>query len=169
MAGKLCLDEQKAAYEKGNMIKNYTSTVPAARSVAYIEQKLVDHGASNIAKRYDDQKKLVAIVFQIPRGDQFFPIVLPARLAQVEKALRKLRSSRRQPTAEAEQRLKEQAERTAWKILADMVDVKFTMIALEHSELLEVFMPFLYDPRRDQSFFEVMRDNGFKQLAAHKE
>ena len=148
------------------MIKNYTSTVPAARSVAYIEQKLVDYGASNIVKRYDAQKKLVAIVFQIPRGEQLFPVILPARLAAVEKTLRK---AVRRPRPGTEEKIREQAERTAWKILQDWVDVQFSMIALEQAEFLEVFLPYLYDPRRDQSFFEVMRDNGFKQLAAHKE
>ena len=145
---------------------NYTSGIPAARSVAYIEQKLVDYGASNIVKRYTPEKKLSSIMFQIPRGEQLYPVVLPARIAAVEKTLRKARSSRRHLTTDMEQRLQEQAERTAWKILADWVDVQFAMIALEQAEFLEVFLPFLYDPKRDQSFFEVIRDGNFKLLGA---
>ena len=151
------------------MLKNYSSTVAASRSVAWIEQRLVDFGASNISKRYDPAtKQLLAIMFQIPRNGMVYPVVLPARIPAAEKALRKARSSRRPPTSEAEQRIKEQTERTAWKILADWVDAQLAMIVLEQVEFLEVFMAFLYDSKTGRSFFEQVRDNGFKALPAHE-
>lgn len=46
-------------------IKNYTSTIEASRSMAKIEELLVEIGANNINKKYED-KICTGITFLLP-------------------------------------------------------------------------------------------------------
>jgi hypothetical protein len=142
------------------MIKNYTSTVPASRSVLHIEDRLVKHSAKNILKIYTD-KKLSGLAFIVEVNGKDIPFRLPARIDRVEK---QLRGSIRRPRSGTMDRIADQSERTAWKLLADWVDVQMSLIELDQVELIEVFMPYIYNYKKDQSFFEQMKDSGFKML-----
>ena len=41
------------------MLKNYTSSVPASRSISFIEDKLAANGAMQVNKRYDSEGKSI--------------------------------------------------------------------------------------------------------------
>lgn len=145
------------------MVKNYTSTVPANRSVQHIEDRLVKHNAKNILKLYEDQC-LVGVAFIIPNNGKDIPFKLPARIDRVEA---RLRSVIKRPRKGTLGKLKEQAARTAWKLLADWVDIQLSLVELDQVEMLEIFMPYIYDSEKDKTFFERMKDSGFK-LLEHK-
>ena len=142
------------------MIKNYTSQVPASRSVTHIEERLVAHGAKNILKLYESQK-LTGVAFIVSVNGNDMPFRLPARVDRVEKTLR---AEMRRPRAESLQRVADQAERTAWRLLADWIDVQMSLVELDQVELVEVFMPYIYDHQKQQTFFERMKANGFAML-----
>jgi len=61
-------------------------------------------------------------------------------------------------------RIKEQAERTAWKIVADWVDAQMAMIELSQVELMEVFLPYLFNRQTRQTYFESIKARGFQNL-----
>jgi hypothetical protein len=142
-------------------IKNYTSSVPVERSVMLIEHQLSRAGAQTISKWYDENKDLSGISFQIVANAQSFIFRLPAKWKACEKVF--LREIRR-PTPEKNKRAKEQAQRTAWKILYEWVLIQTSMIELEQAEVIEVFLPYAYDPSTDKTFFEKIQAGGFKQL-----
>lgn len=143
-------------------IKNYTSTVSADRSVNLIEHRLIGVGATHIAKVYEGEpKRLKGITFQIPVNGIPLLFKLPAKTDLVFKVLW---AEVRKPRPSTKQTIEEQAERTAWKILADWVDVQISMIKLEQAEFIEVFLPYSYDPKKDQTLFERFKENNFKQL-----
>lgn len=142
-------------------IKNYTSSVPVERSVMLIEHQLSRAGAQTISKWYDENKDLAGISFQILSAGIPFVFRLPAKWKECEKVF--LREIQR-PTPEKNQRAKEQAQRTAWKILYEWVMIQVSLIELQQAEVLEVFLPYCYDPNSDKTFFERIRGNGFKQL-----
>ena len=146
------------------MIKNYTSQVPAQRSVQHIENRLVKHGAKNILKLYDNGR-LSGVAFIIPIEGKDTPFRLPARIKRVEEKLRKTVLRPRKGTLD---RIVDQAERTSWKLLADWVDIQMSLIELDQVEMMEVFMPYLYDHAKDQTFFEKMKSNGFHFLLENK-
>jgi hypothetical protein len=106
------------------MIKNYTSQVPANRSVNHIEDRLIAHGAINILKLYED-KKLSGIAFIVNVNGKEMPFRLPARIDRVEK---QLRGSVCRPRPGTMDRIANQAERTAWRLLADWIDVQMSLI-----------------------------------------
>ena len=145
------------------MLKNYTSTVPAARSIGYIEEMLAKHGARQILKLYDPTTSRVeGICFIIPAIGIDMPFKLPARVSECEKVLLANLSSRCQPATR--KKVPQQAERTAWKILLDWVEAQMAMIDLAQAELLEVFLPYVYDHSRQQTYFERVKESNYKAL-----
>lgn len=144
------------------MLKNYTSGTPAERSIIFIENKLVCHGARQILKLYDDKNQVTGLQFSIPVNGIDLPFKLPARLEQCERILMGNLSSRARP--ETKKQIPAQAARTAWKILADWVEAQMAMIELAQIEVIEVFMPYLYDTQKQRTLFEIMKERGFKAM-----
>lgn len=148
------------------MLKNYTSTVPADRSVSRIESLLVYNGATDIMKRYNKEKRrLEAISFSIRVEGREVYFKLPARIEAVEQILN-AKVRRRSPTTA--QKSREQAERTAWKIICEWVEVEMALIELRQRTMMEVFLPCLYDVAKDQTFFEKLDQAKFKGLLPEK-
>lgn len=142
------------------MIKNYTSSVPAVTSINRIEHKLVSRGAKNISKLYVD-KKLLGICFTIPVNGSDIPFRLPARVDNVSTILK---GEVKRPNSSTYERIEKQAERTAWKILSDWVDIQMSLIDLQQAEFAEVFMPYIYDVINDETYYEKAKSNNFNQL-----
>ena len=143
------------------MIKNYTSQVPSSRSITYIEHRLVSNGARDIMKQYGPEGELTAICFTIEINGNKIPFKLPAK---VERCFDILMAQVKRPQPNTKKIKKQQAERTAWKILADWVDIQMSLIELGQAEIMEIFLPYVYDAGKQQTFFERMKNNGFKLL-----
>ncbi len=144
------------------MLKNYTSSVSAAKSVAFIESKLVANGAQKILKQYNIKGKLTGICFTLPVDGNDVLFSLPARVSNCERVLTANLSSRAQPVTR--KKVPEQAERTAWKILSDWIEVQMAMIDLAQVDPMEVFLPYVYDPIKEQTFYQIAKEKKFKAL-----
>jgi hypothetical protein len=142
-------------------LMNYTSTVPASRSISYIEAKLAGHGAKQIVKYYDEGCRVSSIAFMMMMEGIEIPFKLPAR---VEKCELVLKSRVRKPRADTFKRIAEQAERTAWKIVSDWIDAQMAMIELSQVEFMEVFLPYLFNCTKNQTYFESIKERGYKAL-----
>lgn len=141
-------------------LKNYTSEAPAERSISRIEKRLVEMGAKNINKEYDDGV-LKGIKFLIDVKGHTVVFMLPARVSVVFDVMWK---EVKRPHKETRDRIKMQAERTAWKLIADWVDIQASMIYLEQAEVMQVFLPYALMPN-NQTFYDTIKDNGMKMLA----
>jgi len=141
-------------------MKNYTSTVPASRSIFHIENFLAKAGALNISKHYKDGG-ILSLFFQIENNGKIIPFKLPAN---VEKCYLALRKQVRRPRPGTEKKLKEQAERTAWKIISDWVEIQMSLIEMEQAEFMEIFLPYVF--LGEHTFYERIKGNGFKMLSS---
>lgn len=145
-------------------LKNYTSVVDPEQSIARIDRLLIGFGALSIVKDFE-RGKTVAIRFDLKIGpNNVVTFRLPSRVDCVLELFKK-----EKPTYNLD-RLKTQAERTAWKIVADWVDVQLSMIRLGQAKPAEVFMSYLWDGSR--TLFAALEENNFtglKMLAAPKE
>lgn len=144
------------------MLKNYTSSQSVARSISYIEAKLVQHGATQILKRYGPDSRVDSICFSINIDGNDMPFKLPAKVQECEKVLLANLSARARP--ETRKKVPQQAERTAWKILQDWVEAQMAMIELSQTEIMEVFLSYLFDGQKGQTFFEQIKSKGFQKL-----
>lgn len=143
-------------------LKNYTSEVPAITSMGRIEKALVEAGASDISKKYADGM-CSAVTFRIPVNNIPMFFLLPARADACFKILWGEMTPRGRGQAHKKKWMA-QAERTAWKIVADWVEIQLSMIQLEQAELMQVFLPYAYDPVSDQTFYEKLKTTNFKML-----
>jgi hypothetical protein len=145
-------------------MKNYTSSVPMDSSISDIERLLVAHKARNISKRYTPHGEVEALQFSIaspvPGGLPIW-ILIPAN---VDGAFRVLRKRRKHANRQNENRDREQAKRTAWRLMLDWVHVQLSLIEMEQAEFLQVFLPYVWDEGGQETLYAKLAATGFKAL-----
>jgi hypothetical protein len=127
-------------------LKNYTTTIPADRSIIDTERMLVTHGATDIAKSYEGGR-LTSIKFRINLAtDAKAPMSfnLPLRWEDTMEVLKQQgvfpkRRSTRNRAAEDDA---DKAYRIAWKNLRDWVAANMVIVELGMVKVQEVFLPY---------------------------
>ena len=143
-------------------IKNYTSTVDASRSMSRIEELLVEIGATNINKKYEE-KVCTGITFLL--FDSQLQQTLPFHLkAQVEECFTILWRDVKRPRDYTKSLVMQQSNRTAWKILSDWTEVQCSMILLGQAKPLQMFLPFMYDTKSSETLFDKISSGKVKLL-----
>lgn len=127
---------------------NYTTKVNVYTTLGEIQRQLVNHGADTIIQQYDNQGRIAALTFKIntpsgPRG-----IRLPAKVDAVQAVLtrQKVRCNY------------EQAERVAWRIVKDWVDVQMAILESDMVQMEEIFLPYMVN-NSGQTLFYAYRNN----------
>lgn len=133
-------------------MKNYTSSVNPAKSIAAIEQLLIGAKALGISKEYASGK-VTAISFAIRHHADAAPVTirLPANLDAVHRVLMK---QVKRPDRNTSAKVMEQAERTAWRLLHDWVAVQLSLIEIQQVDLLQVFLPYVWNGK--QTVYQAM-------------
>lgn len=140
-------------------LKNYTTQVNAVKSINMIEKLLVDFGSKNIMKEYGPEGRVSAISFTLDTQGMVLPFRLPAKVQEAYLWLKRKHNSSNAKT------LMDQAERIVWKQLYEWVFLQLCMIELEQAEKLELFFPYLKDVQKNETFYQKLKSNGFKQLS----
>ena len=143
-------------------LKNYTSRVPVSRTVARIEELLAAAGAKAIGKNYV-AGCLSSVTFQIEINGSDVLVRLPANPSAVYDAMRK---EVKRPHNGTLERLKDQSDRTAWKIQQDWLEVELTKIRLNQTEPLQAFLAYVWDG--NQTYFDALKESKFKGLLPEK-
>jgi len=139
-------------------LKNYTTEVPAQRSIENIEKLLVEFGATNIMKEYSPNQTCAAISFLIQMDGMMLPFRLPANPENVFKWLKKKKPQSQEKT------LREQSLRIAWKQQYEWVFLQLSLIELNQADKLELFFPYLYDVNKKETYYQKLKQGGFKAL-----
>lgn len=143
-------------------LKNYSSTVEASRSMANIEDKLVAIGATSIQKSYKDGI-CTGIIFLI--YDKKMQQTIPFNLkAQVTEAFDILWKEVKRPAKDTNDKIWKQANRTAWKVLSDWVEIQCSMILLGQAEPLQMFLPYVYDVKNQETYYDKVTSGKTKLL-----
>lgn len=143
-------------------IKNYTSDVAVNKSLGLIKKRLVSAGATHIAEFYNEQTHILeGIIFQIRVKDNYVTYKLPSNVPEVViyfvAAIKKAHKGTRE-------RVIDQAVRTAWKILADWVDIQISMVEIGKREVQELFFQYAYSQIKDKTIYEMLQNNYVNNL-----
>lgn len=157
-------------------LKNYTSDVPVPTTILRIESTLIKCGVKGIEKEYEADARVLALTFTIEIEDgKPMRVRLPVREEQVLQALwleyvngdtmtndgQAIEWPRNKKKIRED--FREQAQRTAWRIMQDWVEVQMSLIVMKQCDVREVFMPYII-VGRNQTLFESVRDSGYKLL-----
>lgn len=126
-------------------LKNYTTKVPASKTVGEIQAMLAKHGAFRVSVDYGEGGSVLGITFAINDSNGTHGFRLPARVDAVKSLLK-------------EQKVKctdEHAERVAWRNVKDWVDAQIALIETGQVEASEVMMPYMLD-ESGRTLYEAM-------------
>lgn len=163
-------------------LKNYTSEVPSGTTIQRIVGILVKIGVAQIAMDYGLNGEIVGLTFAAHIEGRIVPIKLPVDVGACQEALWRdyVGSDRAYKTSDLKDELvsngnkrkrrsqfRDQAERTAWKLMQDWIEVQISMVQLKQADVLQVFLPYAWDG--GQSFYHRLKAGGFAALMAPKE
>lgn len=112
-----------------------------------------------MVKDYVDKKVIsLSFVYEINGTDLAFQ--LPAKTESVYQVLSK---DKRLNNSQAE-KIKNQAERTAWRILFNWVEVQVAMIECDQLEFMQIFFTHLIDIKTGETFYQKLKSNNFKLI-----
>ena len=141
-------------------LKNYTTEVPASRSIEAIEKLLFEFGATNVMKTAE-AGKVRSISFIVDVDGHKLPFRLPGKVKEAFTWLRRKKPNSKDETILA------QAERMVWKQLHEWVHLQLSQIELSQMERLEAFFPYLYDVQSEETYFERVKKGGLQNLLPH--
>lgn len=143
-------------------LKNYTTDIPAEKSIAEIEKNLAANGVNRVMKEYGPTGKVERLTFSIKIVDRDLPFQLPAKVSRVLEMLHVQRAeAQRKRQRHLPQANESQAERTAWRILRDWVDAQMALVQIGQATLPEVFLPYLYDMEKAETLYERLQRTKF--------
>lgn len=143
-------------------MKEYITNQTTDVSVADIEEMLVGFGIKNLTKEYHDHA-LSAITFILPVDGHDLSFRLPVNIGAIEDRL-KLEIRKPKSNSEYWTKLRTEAEKIAWHVIADWVDLQISLVKLGQSDLLGVMLPFVYNPIEKKTMYEQMKSNGIDKI-----
>ena len=139
------------------LIKNYTTTVPAEKSLQEIQTLLANNGATGIAFDYKDGQ-VTSIFFKINYNNQVLPFRLPVNPQKVYRALFGDLVGQNNQAWVIQRRSK--ANNIAFRICKDWLEAQLTHVNLEQAQIQEVFLPYLVTGE-NQTLYEKLEASQF--------
>ncbi len=116
-------------------LKNYTTKVPASRSIEEIQSALVQHGATGVLYEYEKGTgRILALKFKLSIKDNDVGFSLPVEWRRFQEVLKRQRISRWDD--------EEYVYRVAWRNIRDWVLAQLALYETQIVELPQVFLPF---------------------------
>lgn len=134
---------------------DYTTTVPASRTIGQVQGLLVEAGARQIMTEYDATGTPSAIAFAVETGYGLRRFILPVKAERVHAVLKRDRK------VAPRYKTPEHAERVAWRIAKDWLEAQLAIIRTEMVTLDQVMLPYMVADD-GHTVYELYRD---QQLA----
>lgn len=119
---------------------NYTTSVPASRTISEMQGLLVKHGAGAVVTHYTDQRASgLSFTLTTPHGARSF--TLPVDVAAVHRLLTAQANAKKIRAQYAELA---HAERVAWRVAKDWLAAQLAIIEAQMATLDQVMLPYLH-------------------------
>lgn len=137
------------------LIKNYTTEIPAHRTIAEIQQMLGENGVTGIATDWKNGR-IIALYFRVTYKDREIPYRLPVK---TEEVYRTLFAGKNQEWKYREER-EGKALNIAWRICKLWLEAQLTHVNLGQAKIEEVFLPYMVVGDK-LTLYESMEQQGF--------
>jgi hypothetical protein len=131
--------------------QNYTTKIPAVKTIAEIQVMLSKRKVRAISTDYDDSGNPVALTFTASLDDNPISFRLTARYQGILKLLKATRDRRYQT--------EEQARNIAWRTLQDWVEAQLSLVDADMAELAEVFLPCAVNDSSGATVYELFQQS----------
>lgn len=125
---------------------NYTTNIPASRTLGEMQALLADHGAAAVAVRYAD-RKAAGLTFTLPTPHGMRHFTLPVDVNAVHRLLVRQEDDG-QFRAAAKKRgtysSAAHAERVAWRVAKDWLEAQLAIVEAQLVTLDQVMLPYLH-------------------------
>ena len=145
-------------------IKNYSTTIPAFKTISEIEELLTVFGVRRTMKDIDNNQ-IAGLIFTVIVNDKEVAIKFPVKADKLQEYLYReyIRKTAR-PRKDKED-FREQAINSAWRMAKEWIHIQLSYIQAEQAEILEVFLPYAVTNLQTQStLFEDFKNNNLKLL-----
>lgn len=153
---------------------NYTTEVPATRSIAEITRILQEGGASAIMLENGPDREIVAVSFMMDTTFGRLPFSIPANVGAViatinaeiraDDAKVRARSNYRRKIPRSLFGNKQQAERIAWRIAKDWIEAQMAITTIGSAKMEQIMLPFA--TINGKSFYQRLIERGSLALPA---
>lgn len=133
-------------------IKNYTTKVPADRSISEIQTSLIKHGAIGVMYEYEPGTgKIAALRFLLPIKDTKVSFSLPIEWRKFQEVIKKDGIKRWDDP--------DYCYRVAWRCLRDWVLAQMALYETQMVEMPQVFLPFATDKTGKTLYEQIQKGN----------
>ena len=132
-------------------IKNYTTIVPANRSIQEIQDALVKNGATGVLYKYEEGTgRIKSLQFILPIKDIETPFSLPVNWKLFQQVLKNQKVKRYDD--------EEYVYRVAWRNIRDWVIAQLALYETQIVELPQIFLPFATN-KKGETLYEQLENN----------
>lgn len=142
-------------------IRNRTSSVAPAKTAERIERLLAEAGANRISKSYT-AGELSGIEFILTTQFGVLAFRLPVNVDGAYKVLTD--NNKGHLSSFRRKQLREQAERTAWKLAQESLEIQLSQVAMNQMELAQALFPHIV--KDGVTLFDYARQGGYQNLLA---
>ncbi len=116
-------------------LKNYTTKIPANRTVQEIQEMLQKGGATGILLEYEKGTgRIESLAFKMDFAGKVVGFRLPIKWRQAQKVLVRERNSKARDD--------DYCYRVAWRILRNWLEQQMALIEIEMVDLQEIILPY---------------------------
>lgn len=135
-------------------LMNYTTEVPADRSIMAIKKLLVEFGANAIMEEYLSDGKIYSIAFKIGTRSYKLPV-------NYDGVKRVLFENKRTRGVDSDRKRDEQSYRVSWRILHDWIHSQLSLVKSGQAMADQVLLPYMmFDGKR--TLYEAYKQGGLK-------
>ena len=131
---------------------NYSTTIPAQKTIAEVQSLLAKAGATAILSEYDNAGNVMSLSFKMRLNNSEIGFRLPS---EPEKILQLIKTQRGVPTRF--QNI-EQARKITWRIIKDWVEAQLAIIETQMVKPEQVFLPYAITNDGCTLYEKVMSD-----------
>lgn len=131
--------------------KNFSTVIPANRTVGEIQGMLAAHGARNVGVEYDAGMPVaITAVLPTPAGDRSFRLA-----ARVDGTQARLVQDWRAGLLPRGKTTREQAARVVWRSLQDWLEATVALAEAGGGTVDEMLFPFMLPPEGDGTIYQA--------------